>query len=94
MKVIDLSQEGKSGRWQLVKCECLSTLKGGQVQEVSALLEGGHTTWRRQDGGDQRLLEPSQVARGQGLLHSHAVRRLAISVGVESSDQRGIEARL
>ena len=45
---LDLSQELKSGRWQLMKCECLSTLKGGQVQEVSALLEGGHTTWRRQ----------------------------------------------
>ena len=48
---LDLSQELKSGRWQSVKREW----EGGQVQAVSALLEGGPTTSRQQDAGDQRL---------------------------------------
>ena len=48
---LDLSQELKSERWQSVKREW----EGGQVQAVSSLLEGGHTTFRRQDAADQRL---------------------------------------
>ena len=45
---VDLSQERKNGLWQLLKGEGLAKLKGGQVPEVSHLLQGGHTTWRRQ----------------------------------------------
>ena len=50
---MDLSQELKGGRWQFVKREC----RGGQVQAlaVSGLHEGGHTTFRRQGAGEQRL---------------------------------------
>ena len=52
---VDLSQERKNGLWQLLKGEGLAKLKGGQVPEVSHLLQGGHTTWRRQEVGGHRL---------------------------------------
>ena len=50
---LDLSQELKGGRWQLVKRQW----EGGQVQAaaVSGLHEGGHTSFRRQGAGEQRL---------------------------------------